>query len=471
MSSLKIAILLLKTKSIPSDSYEEYFSSPGSLFTPVFVPVLEHKPNVSNLEHVKKLLHEGELKRRYGGMIFTSQRAVEGFAQIVQELERERSLAEDEKKSILVGNDQSELGSSMKCLIVCCVIIPSQFQISHHVPNVLFELSRLCLFLYPRLVPISNSADLSFSSPAQSQLLPSIPPTTSTPIFPLYTVGPATSRTLRTLLSTSPTILSPLHPEILGSDTGNGEALAKYILEHYKTVIVPSSQSTTSRESEPPSNNADADDFDNKSHPCLPPLLFLVGEQRRDIIPKTLESPSLSPNQRIQVEELVVYGTRVMESFPTDLDKALRTSQDHASIETGIENTRSPDPSQSSIVVITVFSPTGCRELLQRLGLLDQNGRARPSAPSPPEPEPSSLSRPQPVPKSIQACSDETGPECLTEKDTRAKKKYIITTIGPTTYNYLQTTFGYQADICAETPSPDGVGKAVETFLRSEGLI
>ncbi len=156
MSSPKIPILLLKTKSIPSDSYEEYFSSPGSLFAPVFVPVLEHKPNVPNLEQVKKLLDEGELKRRYGGMIFTSQRAVEGFAQVVQELERTRSLAEDEKKKTLVGNEHRESGSSMKCLAVRYFIIPSQFRIAHPVPILLFQFPRQHLFVFtPRLVPIS----------------------------------------------------------------------------------------------------------------------------------------------------------------------------------------------------------------------------------------------------------------------------------------------------------------------------
>jgi Uroporphyrinogen-III synthase HemD len=90
MTSPKIPILLLKTKSTPNDSYEENFSTPTSPFTPIFVPVLEHKPNVGNLEHVKALLWDGGLKGKYGGMIFTSQRAVEGFVQVVRELEHEK---------------------------------------------------------------------------------------------------------------------------------------------------------------------------------------------------------------------------------------------------------------------------------------------------------------------------------------------------------------------------------------------
>lgn len=54
--------------------------------------MLEHRPNLRNLEQVKNLLRTGELKRKYGGMIFTSQRAVEAFAQVVQELEDEVAL-------------------------------------------------------------------------------------------------------------------------------------------------------------------------------------------------------------------------------------------------------------------------------------------------------------------------------------------------------------------------------------------
>ena len=83
-----IPVLLLKTKSEPSDGYEEYFSRPPH--TATFVPVLEHRPNAANLAAVRSLLSERRLGPRegaeYGGMIFTSQRAVEGFAGVVREL-------------------------------------------------------------------------------------------------------------------------------------------------------------------------------------------------------------------------------------------------------------------------------------------------------------------------------------------------------------------------------------------------
>jgi uroporphyrinogen-III synthase len=95
----KIPILLLKTKSIPTDSYEEHFSASDSLFVPSFIPVLEHQPNEESLRRIKSLLKERRLNEEYGGMIFTSQRAVEGFARIVGELEREDRDGEDESRS------------------------------------------------------------------------------------------------------------------------------------------------------------------------------------------------------------------------------------------------------------------------------------------------------------------------------------------------------------------------------------
>jgi hypothetical protein len=91
-SSHRIPALLLKTKSTPDDSYEEYFSNEP--FTPIFVPVLEHRPDRQNLDFVRSLLLDGKLGRddgaKYGGVIFTSQRAVEGFAKVMDEMEANR---------------------------------------------------------------------------------------------------------------------------------------------------------------------------------------------------------------------------------------------------------------------------------------------------------------------------------------------------------------------------------------------
>lgn len=87
----KQPVLLLKTKSIPTDAYEELFSAPrdGLEFEPTFVPVLQHQFEQDGMESVRQLLLERKIHRRpdsaYGGIIFTSQRAVEAFAKLVAE--------------------------------------------------------------------------------------------------------------------------------------------------------------------------------------------------------------------------------------------------------------------------------------------------------------------------------------------------------------------------------------------------
>ena len=100
-------ILLLKTKSAPHDGYEEYFSTNG--YHPQFIPVLEHRFHTENLATVRQLFASGAFNtdttpiidngngtgtgaqapnassKKYGGMIFTSQRAVEAFAKMIED--------------------------------------------------------------------------------------------------------------------------------------------------------------------------------------------------------------------------------------------------------------------------------------------------------------------------------------------------------------------------------------------------
>jgi uroporphyrinogen-III synthase len=470
MSTDKVPILLLKTKSTPNDSYDEYFSSTTTAFNPIFIPVLEHRPNTSNLRQVRNWLRHDELRKRYGGMIFTSQRAVEAFAQVVQELEEERMM------------EKGSLESSMTCPDECPVasmVVPSISLFINSLLHLPLPLISECLF-----VQASATAQLTFPSsiPAPPQLL-SDSSSTPVPIFPFYTVGPATSRTLTTLLTASPTILSPLCPEILGSETGNGESLAKYILEHYKSLHAARS---------PPEPSTDTGRMNDMQITQLLPLLFLVGEQRRDIIPNTLTSPSLPPDRIIQVDEVVVYETEVMKSFPTDLDRVIQNIQCQSQspspsqpppptvtetgakvtakvpakvqADAGIEPTNqlpgnthhqpatlfpisipalSPTATTTiTTIIIIIFSPSGCPQLLQQLFLPQQNcvpALSTDHASNPPR---------SPIPP--------------------PPTKYLTITIGPTTYTYLQSELGFTADACAETPSPAGVGKAVEEVLRRE---
>lgn len=87
-------ILLLKTQSGPNDAYLELFSKPhgpsGSRhFSPSFVPVLRHHFRDEEMDRVRSLLRDRKISRAedaaFGGMIFTSQRAVEAFASLVEE--------------------------------------------------------------------------------------------------------------------------------------------------------------------------------------------------------------------------------------------------------------------------------------------------------------------------------------------------------------------------------------------------
>jgi uroporphyrinogen-III synthase len=210
-------VLLLKTRSVPNDGYEDLLSQSIApvKFLPTFIPVLEHRFRHDALQQIAHLIRSSGLSLRpenthlqYGGVIFTSQRAVEAFSEVV--------------------------------------------------------------------ASIQPSTDID-------TLLPST--------LPLYVVGPATERGLKAL---------GLKCQILGAETGNGEALAKFMLDHYNTTNKSIGISTKA------------------------PLLFLVGEQRRDIIPKTLHAAE----DRIDVEELVVYETGEMASFHEDLRIALRNNRE-----------------------------------------------------------------------------------------------------------------------------------------------
>ena len=60
------------------------------------MPVLEHQPNTKNLSDLERLLKSGRLSDRYGGMIFTSQRAVEAWAKVVKRVEQADENAEQQ---------------------------------------------------------------------------------------------------------------------------------------------------------------------------------------------------------------------------------------------------------------------------------------------------------------------------------------------------------------------------------------
>jgi len=67
--------ILLKTKSVPTDPYDEAFRS-KTPFIPVFVPVLSHQR--VNERQLREILQNKPIER-YMALIITSQRAVEAL--------------------------------------------------------------------------------------------------------------------------------------------------------------------------------------------------------------------------------------------------------------------------------------------------------------------------------------------------------------------------------------------------------
>jgi uroporphyrinogen-III synthase len=100
----RIPILLLKTKSVPTDTYEELFHSlDNGRYAPVFVPVLEHRFKRDALSAVRQhVINRGFVPKAQqgratcGALIFTSQRAVEAFTEVVEEIRAEGALDVDE---------------------------------------------------------------------------------------------------------------------------------------------------------------------------------------------------------------------------------------------------------------------------------------------------------------------------------------------------------------------------------------
>lgn len=87
----EVPILLLKTKSTPIDAYEDLFnrqSLTNHRLKPLFVPVLRHSFKRDGMSRVNAALRERAINNSpeapYGGMIFTSQRAVEAFSELVE---------------------------------------------------------------------------------------------------------------------------------------------------------------------------------------------------------------------------------------------------------------------------------------------------------------------------------------------------------------------------------------------------
>ena len=192
--------------------------------------------------------------------------------------------------------------------------------------------------------------------------------------MPIYSVGPATTRALKAVPQVPPL-------QVFGEHTGVGEKLAPFILEHYSDWY--------------------------KDRESKPPLLFLVGEKRRDIIPKVLTEAGW------RVDEVVVYGTGELQSFQQDFAQQLSKTAGR--------------PRRW----VVVFSPSGCDSMLRALRALDEStGRVKP-------------------------------------KPQRPDQHTFVATIGPTTRDHLTQRFGYEPEVCAEQPTPEGVWQGICRFSEA----
>ena len=169
-----VKLFLLKTESTPHDVYKDYFSTPGRLngltAAPIFVPVLEHTLLDDGLDHVHQLLKDKKINA-------SGAEGTYGGA---------------------IFTSQRAVEAFAK-LVTESIKPPFSYRpLTHeHSTNILTE-------------PETEHSD---SWPHMSDV-------------PVYTVGPATSLALRSIPAKQ--LL-----QIFGSECGNGEALAHYMLQHY----------------------------------------------------------------------------------------------------------------------------------------------------------------------------------------------------------------------------------------------
>lgn len=204
-----------------------------------------------------------------------------------------------------------------------------------------------------------------------------------------YTVGPATERSLRGVRDQ----WMPSCGLYGGEGAGSGEVLARIML---------------GREGNGEAMYTARQEGGRKKKP----VLFLTGEKRRDVIPRMLMDAELGKEERVQVDEMVVYETRELEEFEFSFARVLGETQ------------------EAGIRWVVVFSPTAGRGMLKALGWLDESsGKV---------------------------------------KRELGERMTFIACIGPTTREYLDKEFGFEADVAADKPSPQGVKYGIEKFMREK---
>lgn len=291
-------------------------------------------------------------------------------------------------------------------------------------------------------VPTTNTAGLEYTDPT-------LPLQDSDLTFPLYVVGPATEKAVANIIESSGSqAASPftaLNPSVHGAHCGSGAVLAPFILNHYNTLhyhrlftfweaprlpFIPltgpgPSPSKTAEGAVTRGGMVRLEREDVRLRKRK--LLFLVGETRRDVIPKTLMDDTLGED-RVLVDEIEVYRTEERKGVRGEIEKVVAK--------------RNTGDSTGSLVVVVVFSPQGCESMLRGIGFLDDAGKLL---------------------EQVRRRWD--------DGDGGAGIRIVVATIGPTTRDFLRERFGLEPDVVAESPSPEGIGEAIQRFLKHKKMI
>lgn len=152
------------------------------------------------------------------------------------------------------------------------------------------------------------------------------------------------------------------------------------------------------------------------------PLLFLTGEQHRDIIPKTLMGMDmgmgeLPPSERIPLRELVVYEAGIKPGLVGELERTLQRLLPGSRSGSG----EGEGKGEERVLWVVLFSPGSSDAVLSSLQRAGLDGDER--------------------------------------------KKVFIATIGSTTRDHLKNNFGIEADVCAERPSPEGLYAGIQGVM------
>ena len=211
---------------------------------------------------------------------------------------------------------------------------------------------------------------------------------------------------------------------ILGEGEGDASA-AQYATDVGTDIAEEEEEKVVIKDNNDGSKENESDKKRRRTTTQRKPILFLAGETRRDTIPKMLQSPSLPEAQRVKVDEMVIYQSSELEEFEFAFSQALAQT----------ERERKP-----AVRWIVVFSPTAGKGMLRCLGWLDGCGSAA-----------GTVNR-----EAVKA----------SRKNGRGD---FVCCIGPTTVGYLEREFGFQADVVAERPSPEGVREGIEAFMKGRG--